>query len=197
MTIRVGTDIVYIPRIAALVERFGKRFIERVYTYGEQQYCGYNPKAITRATVNKLAGRWAAKEAVVKALGTGWQGVGYTDVEICRHESGIPFVVLHNNAAAIVAAWGQGRQEQEKSEQQVDIESFNSPVPQQHSTHLSSTLPKGASHNQVLSTQANFPTGSSPCPSTSPHSLLSTPEWQLSLSHDKDYAIATAIFVLL
>ncbi|MBF2062920.1 MAG: holo-ACP synthase [Calothrix sp. C42_A2020_038] len=101
---RVGTDIVYIPRIEALVTRFGERFLQRVYTATERENCGCNK--INRMVINKLAGRWAAKEAVVKALGTGWQGIGYTDVEICRHKSGVPFVVLHNKALVIVAKQG-------------------------------------------------------------------------------------------
>ncbi|BAZ09631.1 acyl-carrier protein synthase [Calothrix sp. NIES-4071] len=104
MSIRVGTDIVYIPRIQALVTRFGNRFLQRVYTPNEQQSCGLSNE-ITRMAINKLAGRWAAKEAVVKALGTGWRGISYTDVEICRHPKGVPFVVLHNNALEIVAKW--------------------------------------------------------------------------------------------
>jgi holo-[acyl-carrier protein] synthase len=104
MNIRVGTDIVYIPRIQALITRFGDRFLQRVYTPKEQQHCGVNNE-ITRMTINRLAGRWAAKEAVVKALGTGWRGIGYTDVEICRHASGAPKVILHNKAGAIVAKW--------------------------------------------------------------------------------------------
>ena len=104
MNIRVGTVIVYIPRIQALFTRFGDRFLQRVYTPNEQKSCGVSNE-ITRMVINKLAGRWAAKEAVVKALGTGWRGIGYTDVEICRHHSGVPFVVLHNNALEIVAKW--------------------------------------------------------------------------------------------
>ncbi len=104
MNLRVGTDIVYIPRIQALFTRFGDRFLQRVYTPNEQKSCGVSNE-ITRMVINKLAGRWAAKEAVVKALGTGWRGIGYTDVEICRHQNGVPFVVLHNNALEIVAKW--------------------------------------------------------------------------------------------
>lgn len=103
MNIRVGTDIVYIPRIQALFTRFGNRFLQRVYTPNEQQHCGVSNE-LTRMAINKLAGRWAAKEAVVKALGTGWRGIGYTDVEIIRHSSGVPFVVFHNKAEAIVTA---------------------------------------------------------------------------------------------
>jgi holo-[acyl-carrier protein] synthase len=105
MNMRVGTDIVYIPRIQALVTRFGERFLQRVYTPIEQENCGLCDQ-ITRMAINKLAGRWAAKEAVVKALGTGWRGISYTDVEICRHHSGVPFVVLYNNALVTVAKYG-------------------------------------------------------------------------------------------
>jgi holo-[acyl-carrier protein] synthase len=97
---RLGTDIVYIPRIEAAIARFGDRFLQRVYTPAEQVDCRCNLP--TLAAINKLAGRWAAKEAVVKALGTGWGGVGYTDVEICRLPSGAPSVQLHGRAMALV-----------------------------------------------------------------------------------------------
>ncbi|NJL62621.1 MAG: holo-ACP synthase [Methylacidiphilales bacterium] len=136
MTIRLGTDIIYIPRIRALIDRFEKRFLQRVYTPTEQQNSGCCEGEITPMAIAKLAGRWAAKEAVVKALGTGWQGINYTDVEICRSPSGVPFPILYNNAAEIVARWGvEGKT--------------------QYPNH----------------------------------------EWQLSLSHDRDYAIATAILL--
>ncbi|BAZ38534.1 acyl-carrier protein synthase [Calothrix sp. NIES-4101] len=163
MTIRLGTDIVYIPRIHALINRFGKRFLQRVYTSIEQQNCGcwHTPEGLnstecemTRMAIAKFAGRWAAKEAVVKALGTGWQGINYTDVEICRSATGAPFVVLHNNAAKIVATWENDQETQRSG----NTEDFS----------------------------LSFP----PSP-LSPSSC----EWQLSLSHDRDYAIATAIFV--
>ena len=103
--IRLGTDIVYIPRIQAAVDRFGDRFLQRVYTQVEQQDCGYG-KPTRRPSINQLAGRWAAKEAVAKALGTGWRGFGYTDIEIRRQPSGAPTVHLHRAAAAIAADWG-------------------------------------------------------------------------------------------
>ena len=118
---RLGTDIVYIPRIQAIVDRFGDRFLQRVYTLTEQKDCG--DESLSRS--HRLAGRWAAKEAVVKALGTGWQGIRYTDIEIQRQPSGAPVVYLHPRAIAVVC--------------------------------------KG--------------------------------EWHLSLSHDGDYAIATALLI--
>ncbi|MBW4668639.1 MAG: holo-ACP synthase [Cyanomargarita calcarea GSE-NOS-MK-12-04C] len=159
--IRLGTDIVYIPRIKAIVERFGDRFLQRVYTPTEQENCGCDHKHGFIPSIGQLAGRWAAKEAVVKALGTGWRGIGYTDVEIRRHKSGAPFAILHNEAKAIVTALarGEGASEQEK-------EAFG----------LSSLLYSRSS------TEANV--GSVP-----------SPQWQLSLSHDGDYAIATAILI--
>jgi holo-[acyl-carrier protein] synthase len=153
MTIRLGTDIVYIPRIRALIDRFEKRFLQRVYTPIEQQNSGCREGEMTPMAIAKLAGRWAAKEAVVKALGTGWQGINYTDVEICRTPAGVPFPVLYNNAAEIVARWG--------------VEG------------------KGNAKFPILR-QSSVQVPNSQCPNH---------EWQLSLSHDRDYAIATAILV--
>lgn len=128
MEIHLGTDIVYIPRIKAALDRFGERFLQRVYTSAEQQEC-WKPDSspsTSKDKVARLAGRWAAKEAVAKALGTGWRGISYTEIEIQRQLSGAPQVHLYGAAAAKVVSWGD-------------------------------------------------------C------------QWQLSLSHDKDYAIATAI----
>ncbi len=158
--IRLGTDIVYIPRIQAAIERFGKRFLEKVYTNYEQQNCSSD--TLTRTSINKLAGRWAAKEAVVKALGTGWRGVSYTDVEIRRYSSGMPYVVLYNNAATIMA--GLGGEKGDKGDKG----------------------DKGVEEN-MLFTSPSSPWTFPPYPSS--------PEWQLSLSHDRDYAIATAILI--
>ena len=123
---RLGTDIVYIPRIQATIERFGNRFLQRVYTPAEQLDSALSSP--NRTTINKLAGRWAAKEAVVKALGTGWRGVGYTDIEIRRSQTGVPIVHLQGRAMVLLSAF-------------LEV------------------------------------------------------QWQLSLSHDGDYAIATAILV--
>ncbi len=117
MTIYLGTDIVYIPRIQAALNRFGDRFIQRIYTQREQQDC-CQPR--TRPALNRvildstndpqrlvyLAGRWAAKEAVAKALGTGFQGVRPTDIEIQRQSSGAPQVYLYRAAAQKTQTWG-------------------------------------------------------------------------------------------
>ena len=76
--IGIGTDIVECLRIAQMIERHGELFITRVYTPHEIQYCQSRKQA-----TQHFAGRWAAKEAVLKALGTGWRrGISWRDVEI-------------------------------------------------------------------------------------------------------------------
>lgn len=103
MMLRLGTDIVYIPRIAGALERFGDRFLQRIYTPAEQQDCSCRQIP----NINQLAGRWAAKEAVAKALLTGFRGFSYTDIEIRRQANGAPQVSLHGNAAALAASLGK------------------------------------------------------------------------------------------
>ncbi len=88
----VGVDIIEIDRISATIERFGDRFLQRIYTEEEAAYC--------RGRAPQLAARFAAKEAVMKALGTGTRGVGWRDVEVARKRSGEPEIVLHGRAAA-------------------------------------------------------------------------------------------------
>ncbi|GAB4133683.1 MAG: holo-ACP synthase [Cyanobacteria bacterium J069] len=112
MNISVGTDIVHIPRIRALIDRFGDRFLKKVYTAIEQQdYWQASAQAMANQTgIVRLAGRWAAKEAVVKAMGTGWRGIRYTDVEIQRQGSGAPRVCLYGAAAKWGAAAGDNWQ---------------------------------------------------------------------------------------
>lgn len=114
MTIHLGTDIVCIPRIQAALDRFGERFVRRVYTPAEQKDCCVgegdrfaDSSGVSRKAIARLAGRWAAKEAAAKALGTGWQGIRYTDIEIQRLSSGAPAVRLHGAAAAVAATWGE------------------------------------------------------------------------------------------
>ena len=88
----VGVDIIEIDRIAATYERYGARFLNRVYTPGEQAYCRGRPA--------QLASRFAAKEAVMKLLGTGVRGVAWREVEVVRQRGQAPQVVLHERAAA-------------------------------------------------------------------------------------------------
>ena len=88
----VGVDIIEIDRIERTLQRFGSRFLERIYTADEISYCRGRPA--------QLAARFAAKEAVMKALGTGTRGVGWRDVEITRERTGKPRVILTGRAAA-------------------------------------------------------------------------------------------------
>ncbi len=92
--IRTGVDLVEIARVQASAERFGDRFLTRVFTAAELAICAGRPPS--------LAARFAAKEAVAKALGTGvWRcGVEWTDIEILRdEESHEPCLILHGAAA--------------------------------------------------------------------------------------------------
>lgn len=92
----VGVDLVEVPRVERMLARYGERFLERVFTPGEVLY--------TRGRVPELAARFAAKEAVAKALGVGVRmlapdGVGWRDVEILGDHRGRPEVYLHGQAA--------------------------------------------------------------------------------------------------
>ena len=99
--VAVGVDLIEIDRIAAALERFGSRFLERVYTEGEVAYC--------RGRAPQLAARFAAKEAVMKALGTGTRGVSWRDVEVTRKRTGEPQIALHGRADARARALGVDR----------------------------------------------------------------------------------------
>ena len=90
--ISVGVDLIEIARVAATLERVGTRFLQRVYTEAEIAYC--------RGRAPQLAARFAAKEAVMKALGTGTRGVGWREVEVTRKRSGEPGITLHGRAAS-------------------------------------------------------------------------------------------------
>jgi len=87
-----GVDIIEIPRIKQTFDRYGERFLKRVFTPDEIAYC--------RGRAPNLAGRFAAKEATMKALGTGVRGVSWKDIEVIRAESGAPSVKLHGRAKA-------------------------------------------------------------------------------------------------
>ena len=89
----VGVDIIEISRITQTVKRWGDRFLHRTYTEGELAYCRGRP--------TQLAARFAAKEAVMKALGTGIRGVGWRDVEVVRARSGAPSIKLHGRGAKV------------------------------------------------------------------------------------------------
>lgn len=98
----IGTDIVECLRIAKMIERHGELFINRVYTDHEIEYCRSR-----KAATQHYAGRWAAKEAVMKALGTGWRrGVGWRDIEIRNEPSGQPRVAFRGGARDLLEASG-------------------------------------------------------------------------------------------
>ncbi|NTV63375.1 MAG: holo-ACP synthase [Oscillochloris sp.] len=106
-----GIDIIEIVRIRHAVERWGERFLRRVYTIGELEDCGALGAA---PRYQSLAGRWAAKEAAAKALGVGLSGMamaasayerpGMTDIEVARSSDGKPSLCLHGPAATAAAA---------------------------------------------------------------------------------------------
>jgi holo-[acyl-carrier protein] synthase len=100
--IKIGTDICSLKRIESAYERFGVRFLERILTDDEKQYV----LSDAPHTVTRLAGRFAAKEAVSKTLGTGWYGVTWKEVEIVREPSGEPTIRLHDRAQAIAERRG-------------------------------------------------------------------------------------------
>ncbi len=93
-----GIDIAEVPRIAAALERWGPRFLERVYTPAERERYAHK--------VLSLAARFAAKEAVMKALGTGVRGVGWKDIEILPDARGKPTVRLYGRGEARARALG-------------------------------------------------------------------------------------------
>jgi len=93
MIIGIGTDIIEIKRIKLAVEKEKVNFLNRIFTQNELDY--FN--TISKNT-NTIAGAFAAKEAVMKAFGTGLRGFNFTDIEIVRNELGKPEVKLYNNA---------------------------------------------------------------------------------------------------
>jgi holo-[acyl-carrier protein] synthase len=100
--IGLGVDLTDIPRIAAAYQRFGERFLRRIFTDGEIAYCMRR-----RDPAPSLAGRFASKEAAMKALGTGHsRGVLWKDIEVVRAPGGPPQLRLHGGAARRAEAMG-------------------------------------------------------------------------------------------
>ena len=87
-----GVDIIEVPRVRRVAERYRDRFYRRVYTEAERAYC--------RGRAPQLASRFAAKEAVMKALGTGIRGVRWRDIEVVRQRGRAPTIHLHGTALA-------------------------------------------------------------------------------------------------
>ena len=101
----IGIDVIQNDRIRNSIERFGDRFLKRIYTEGEMEYC----KKCAQPGIH-YAARFAAKEAAFKALGTGWaEGVKWKDVEVVRLASGQPELHLHGEALAHATSAGAKR----------------------------------------------------------------------------------------
>ena len=97
-----GIDLVDCPRIEQMIQRHGERFVNRVFTPAEQAYARVNKNEI-----EKLAGRFAAKEAVLKLIGTGWRGkIAWTDIEIINNASGQPEVTIGGEVKRIADELG-------------------------------------------------------------------------------------------
>jgi len=105
MILGIGVDIVEVARIRAAVDRYGEHFIRRVFTPAETAYCRKcaHPE-------QRFSTRFAAKEALLKALGTGWTGgLRFADVEVTNNELGAPSVQLHGEARAVADRMGVQR----------------------------------------------------------------------------------------
>src|SRR5271167_1820648 len=99
MIVGTGIDIAEVPRIRKSIARFGDRFLRRIYTEGEIRYCESKANRVER-----YAARFAAKEAAMKALGTGWNhGVRWCDIEVTRQPGGRPTLTFHGKAGEILA----------------------------------------------------------------------------------------------
>jgi holo-[acyl-carrier protein] synthase len=95
-----GVDVVSIARIAQMLSEHGERFVERCFTDAERDYANAGP----RRRAERLAVRFACKEAVMKALGTGWRsGISWRDIEVLRRPSGQPKLVLTGRCAELAA----------------------------------------------------------------------------------------------
>jgi len=97
----IGVDIVEIDRLKRAAERIGDRFLDKIFTPPERRYCDAK-----RDRFACYAARFAAKEAVFKAMGTGLAGTHWTDVEVRREKGSCPTVQLHGNAAILASEKG-------------------------------------------------------------------------------------------
>jgi holo-[acyl-carrier protein] synthase len=97
-----GIDLVDFPRIEEMLKSHGERFLNRVFTAAEQSYARINKNG-----TEKLAGRFAAKEAILKLMGTGWRGkIAWTDIEIINSPTGQPEVTLSGEVEKIAGKLG-------------------------------------------------------------------------------------------
>ncbi len=97
-----GIDLVDFPRIEDMVKRHGQKFLDRVFTANEQRYAESN-----KNKMEKLAGRFAVKEAVLKLIGTGWRGkIAWTDIEVINNKLGVPEVSVSGEVKRIAEELG-------------------------------------------------------------------------------------------
>ena len=97
-----GIDLVDFPRVEQMLKKHGRRFLNRVFTDDEQAYANAN-----RNSIETLAGRFAAKEAVLKLIGTGWRGkIKWTDIEVINNAAGQPLVTLTGEVKKIADELG-------------------------------------------------------------------------------------------
>jgi holo-[acyl-carrier protein] synthase len=102
MILGTGIDLIEVERVEASYQRFGERFLNRILRPNEIAYC-----LLHKSPGPFLAARFAAKEAVSKAFGTGiGEQLGWQDIEVCRRESGEPYVVLHDKGIILLAQRG-------------------------------------------------------------------------------------------
>ena len=102
MIVGTGIDIAEVPRVGEAIERYGQRFLQRIFTEGEIRYCESKANRVER-----YAARFAAKEAGMKALGTGWNhGVRWRDIEVRRQPGGRPTLEFHGKAGEFATNMG-------------------------------------------------------------------------------------------
>jgi holo-[acyl-carrier protein] synthase len=102
MILGVGIDLIETSRIQESLEKFGDRFLNRVFLEGEISYC-----QSMKFPARHFAARFAAKEAVSKAFGTGiGSSLGWKDIEVCRNEAGLPYLKLHGGGAKMAQSMG-------------------------------------------------------------------------------------------
>ena len=105
MIVGIGTDLAEVTRIERSISRFGSRFLDRIYTSREQRYCSSKANGSER-----FAARFAAKEAAMKAIGTGWSfGVRWVDFEVTNEPSGRPTLALSGVAKSFAERLGAKR----------------------------------------------------------------------------------------
>jgi len=102
MIIGIGNDLIDIRRVAKVIERHGERFLERIFTEAEMRYCDSKANRVER-----YAARFAAKEAAMKALGTGWNyGLRWRECEVVGQPGGRPTMLFHGKAGDLAANMG-------------------------------------------------------------------------------------------